>query len=157
MEKKESNYNLYEVIEKALGNTRIEQEKITNEPEIIGAILEGVYNSSLENRLKIYYEYEKHYLDVLKDYKEEIKFASALLEDVRKERANFFSEKLKEVSDTLKETGVDDNVRCQWIKELVKSYTGSLDVSSQLAEEHIVETVNEIKNKETEIVKQFKK
>jgi len=51
---------------------------------------------------------------------------------------------------------VDDKVRSEWIKELVKSYTGSLDMSSKLAEEHIVETINEIKQKEQEIIKKVK-
>lgn len=119
-------------------------------------ICEEVSSDKLSADLKIYFEYEKHYLDMLKEYKEEIKFAAALQEDIRKERASFFSEKLKDVSSTLKETGVDDKVRCEWIKELVKSYTGSLDMSSKLAEEHVEETINEIKHKEQELIKKVK-
>jgi len=125
--------------------------------EIVEKILDEVYNERLRSQLNIYYEYEKHYLDMLKEYKEEIKFASTLQEDLRKERANFFSEKLKEVSATLKDTGVDDKVRGEWIKELVKSYTGSLDISEKLVEEHVVETFNDIKGTEKEIVEQVKK
>ncbi len=125
--------------------------------EIVEKILDEVYNERLRSQLNIYYEYEKHYLDMLKEYKEEIKFASTLQEDLRKERANFFSEKLKEVSATLKDTGVDDKVRGEWIKELVKSYTGSLDISEKLVEENVVETFNDIKGKEKEIVEQVKK
>lgn len=125
--------------------------------KIIEQILDEVYNERLKSQLNIYYEYEKHYLDMLKEYKEEIKFASTLQEDLRKERANFFSEKLKEVSATLKDTGVDDKVRGEWIKELVKSYTGSLDISDKLVEEHVVETFNDIKGKQKEIVEQIKK
>ena len=119
-------------------------------------ILEEVRSDKLRIELEIYYGYEKHYLDMLKEYKEEIKFAAALQEDIRKERASFFSERLKDVSSTLKETGVDDKIRSEWINELVKSYTGSLDMSSKLAEEHIVETINEIKQKEQEIIKKVK-
>ena len=125
--------------------------------EIIEQILDEVYNVRLEAQLKTYYEYEKHCLDMLKEYKEEIKFASALQEDLRKERAKFFSEKLKEVSATLKDAEVDDKVRGEWIKELVKSYTRSLDISDKLVEEHVVETINDIKGKQKEIVEQIKK
>ncbi len=134
-----------------------EGKLLYSDVEIVEKILDEVYNERLRSQLNIYYEYEKHYLDMLKEHKEEIKFASTLQEDLRKERANFFSEKLKEVSATLKDTGVDDKVRGEWIKELVKSYTGSLDISEKLVEENVVETFNDIKGKEKEIVEQVKK
>ena len=59
--------------------------------------------ATLQEKLKVLYEYEKNYLELIKEYKEEIKFAAALQEDLRKERTKFFSEALKEVSQTLKE------------------------------------------------------
>ncbi len=148
--------NLYAKIEK-LFEENSEGELLYSTDEIIKQILDEVYNERLKTQLNTYYEYEKHYLDILKEYKEEIKFASTLQEDLRKERANFFSEKLKEVSATLKDTGVDEKVRGEWIKELVKSYTGSLDISDKLVEEHVVETINDIKGKQKEIVEQIKK
>ena len=148
--------NLYAKI-KNLFEENSEGELLYSTDEIIKQILDEVYNERLKTQLNTYYEYEKHYLDMLKEYKEEIKFASTLQEDLRKERANFFSEKLKEVSATLKDTGVDDKVRGEWIKELVKSYTGSLDISDKLVEEHVVETINDIKGKQKEIVEQIKK
>ena len=148
--------NLYERIQKLL---KVDSEggRLYSDDKIIEQILDEVYAERLKSQLYIYYEYEKHYLDMLKEYKEEIKFASTLQEDLRKERANFFSEKLKEVSATLKDTGVDDKVRGEWLKELVKSYTGSLDISEKLVEEHVVETINDIKGKQKEIVEQIKK
>lgn len=148
--------NLYERIQKLL-EVDSESKLLYSVDLITEKILDEVYNERLKSQLDIYYEYEKHYLDMLKEYKEEIKFASTLQEDLRKERANFFSEKLKEVSATLKDTGVDDKVRGEWIKELVKSYTGSLDISDKLVEEHVVETINDIKGKQKEIVEQIKK
>ena len=48
-------------------------------------------------KLELLYEYEKHYLELIKGYKEEIKFASALQEDLRRERSQFFTQTLKEV------------------------------------------------------------
>lgn len=148
--------NLYGRIQKLL-EIDSESKLLYSVDLITEKILDEVYNERLKSQLDIYYEYEKHYLDMLKEYKEEIKFASTLQEDLRKERANFFSEKLKEVSATLKDTGVDDKVRGEWIKELVKSYTGSLDISDKLVEEHVVETINDIKGKQKEIVEQIKK
>ncbi|EQB5732473.1 nickel transporter, partial [Enterobacter hormaechei] len=59
---------------------------------------------SLKNKLEVLYSFEKNYLELIKSYKEEIKFASTLQEDLRKERSKFFSETLKEVSLTLSES-----------------------------------------------------
>ncbi|MCQ8105156.1 hypothetical protein NP590_13655 [Methylomonas sp. SURF-2] len=100
---------------------------------------------TLQERLRILYEYEKNYLELIKEYKEEIKFAATLQEDLRKERTKFFSEALKEVSITLKESQVDSKVASIWIKELVDSYTKSLDLSSGLIEEHTLDMIGEIR------------
>ncbi len=42
---------------------------------------------SLKNKLEVLYSFEKNYLELIKSYKEEIKFASTLQEDLRKERS----------------------------------------------------------------------
>jgi hypothetical protein len=111
-----------------------------------------VYNSALNSKLSLLFEYEKHYLDLVKDYKEEIKFAASLQEDIRKERANFFASTLKEVSKTLKDTDVDSKVTASWIEELVSSYTKSLDLSSDLAKEQTFETFGVLKKESKESV-----
>ena len=102
-------------------------------------------NTKLNERLEIYWKYEEHYLKVLKEYKEELKFVAALQEDLRKERAKFFAETLKEVSKTLAETKVDQGVQNAWIQNLVQSYTQSLDMSSELVQETAVQTLADIK------------
>lgn len=102
-------------------------------------------NTKLSERLEIYWKYEEHYLKVLKEYKEELKFVAALQEDLRKERAKFFAETLKEVSKTLSETKVDQGVQNAWIQNLVQSYTQSLDMSSELVQETAVQTMADIK------------
>ncbi|MGR5432675.1 nickel transporter [Vibrio owensii] len=100
----------------------------------------------LKTKLEVLYNFEKNYLELVKEYKEEIKFASTLQEDLRKERAKFFSETLKEVSHTLSESQVDGDVASKWLKELVDSYTKSLDLSSSLIEEHTLDTIGKIRS-----------
>ncbi|RMG41150.1 MAG: nickel transporter [Methanobacteriota archaeon] len=101
----------------------------------------------LQLMLQILYEYEKRYLDLIREYKEEIKLSATIQEDLRKERTNFFSEALKEVSNTLKESQVDSDIASQWIKELVNSYTRSLDICSGLIEEETISMIGEIRRK----------
>ncbi|MEC6906678.1 MULTISPECIES: nickel transporter [Photobacterium] len=100
----------------------------------------------LKTKLEILYNFEKNYLALVKEYKEEIKFASTLQEDLRKERSKFFSETLKEVSHTLSESQVDGAVASKWLEELVDSYTKSLDLSSSLIEEHTLDTIGKIRS-----------
>ncbi len=88
--------------------------------------------STLRERLDILYEQEKKHLDLLKEYKEEIKFAHTMQEDLRRERSGFFAQTLKEVSATLQDAPVDKSVAADWVRELVRSYTASLDVSGDV-------------------------
>jgi len=106
----------------------------------------------LRERLSILFEYEKNYLNLVKEFKEEIKFIGMLQEDLRKERAKFFSDTLKEVSESLRDTQVASDVANQWIKELVDSYTRSLDLSTGLVEEQTVDTMGQIRKQAKEAV-----
>ena len=115
-------------------------------------LIEVTSNKILREKMEILYQYEKHYLDILKDYKEEIKFAASLQEDIRKERAKFFAETLKDVSDTLKSTEVDKNIISEWTRDLVKSYTKSLDASSLLATEQVRDILSNIQKESKETI-----
>ena len=106
---------------------------------------EQLATSKLKERLQLLFEYEKNYLSLIKEFKEEIKFVGSLQEDLRKERAKFFSDTLQEVSSALKDSQVASDVASQWIQELVNSYTKSLDVSSGLIEEHTFDTIGDIR------------
>lgn len=108
-------------------------------------IEEKVALTCMKNKLDLLFEYEKHYLSLIKEYKEEIKFASSLQEDLRKERANFFSATLREVYATLQATKVGPEMESLWLQRLVASYTESLDLSSELAKENTLARVSELK------------
>lgn len=143
------------VINSVLENIEIDrQQKEIIVKNLEQSLKDTIDLSSLQQRLGILYEYEKNYLELVKNYKEEIKFASTIQEDLRKERAKFFAETLKEVSGTLKESQVDGSVASKWVEELVNSYTKSLDLSSGLVEEHTLETIGKLREDAKESVKQ---
>ncbi|MCT0254472.1 hypothetical protein KQ311_11660 [Synechocystis sp. CS-94] len=112
-------------------------------------LLKSIYDLIVEiendNKLSILYEYEKHYLELLQQHKDEIKFANSIQEDLRRERAQFFTYGLREVCETLKNSGVDDQIASTWIQELVHSYTKSLDISSDLAANQVIDKISELK------------
>jgi len=138
--------SVFDAIEKAL-------EEIEIDPKLKSLLIENlmfkinqkVNMTTLSIKLQTLYEYEKHYLELIKEYKEEIKFANTIQEDLRKERAKFFAETLDDVSETLKKAQVDDKVASKWLEELVNSYTKSLDLSSGLIEENTLETIGKLK------------
>lgn len=107
-----------------------------NEVEIPNELLET------EAKLELLYQYERHYLNLIKEYKEEIKFANTLQEDLRRERSQFFTQTLKDVVQTMKNAEVDKNIAAQWLEDLVSSYSKSIDLSSDLAKTHVIQVLN---------------
>lgn len=148
--------SLYEVISQSIDSV-LENYELTENTQTNKAITQQIKQVinlkvapqieliELKNKLDILFEYEKNYLTLLKDFKEEIKFANALQEDLRKERAKFFSEILREVSSTLSQAQVEESVASSWIQDLVKSYTNSLNLSSNLVDENILNTIGKIR------------
>ena len=134
------------IIDDCFSNIEIDKNiKETIKKTIVLNFDEFTATSKLKERLQLLFEYERNYLSLIKEFKEEIKFVGTLQEDLRKERAKFFSDTLKEVSDAMKDAQVSSDVASQWIQELVNSYTKSLDVSAGLVEEHTFDTVGEIR------------
>lgn len=107
-------------------------------------------------KLELLFQYEKHYLEMIKGYKEEIKFAASLQEDLRRERSQFFTQTLREVIQTLQTQEIDKKVASQWIEELVASYTKSIDLSSDLAKTHVVQVLNIFKEEAKQEVSKAK-
>ena len=113
-----------------------EEETMPNDTEITGQL------SETKAKLELLYRYEQHYLELIKEYKEEIKFANSLQEDLRRERSQFFTQTLKDVIQTMEAAAVDKTVSAQWIQELVASYTKSIDLSGDLAKTHVIEILS---------------
>ncbi len=134
-----------------------ELKKVSSLSESYSEYVSRIVNEKVENpmrdkKLEILYNHEKHFLDILKEYKEEIKFAASLQAEIRKEESTFFSSTLKEVCNSLKETQIDSKCQAKWIFDLVSSYTSSLRLSSQLAEEHVINLLGEIQKEASEII-----
>ncbi|WP_124795188.1 hypothetical protein [Conchiformibius steedae] len=87
----------------------------------------------------------QNYLTLLRTFKDEIKFAYELQQNLRKERAKFFSQTLREVSATLAQAQVDESIASMWVQDLVKSYTSSLDLSANLVDENTMNTISQIR------------
>lgn len=148
------NIDYKSLIAKSLANNDIPAEAIDKiAADILARISGPSALDDMKTRLDILFDYEKKYLELVKEFKEEIKFAGSIQEDLRKERAKFFSDTLKEVSLTLQECQVESSVASVWLKDLVGSYTKSLDLSSGLIEETVVDTIGKIREEARSISK----
>lgn len=149
----ETRMHVIELIDGYLSTTELDASTRESIKRVIkNNLAESATTGHIKERLSILFEYEKNYLGLIQEFKEEIKFVGALQEDLRKERAKFFSATLKEVSDTLQDSQVTSEVASKWIQELVGSYTKSLDFSSGLVEENTFDMIGEIRRQAKESV-----
>lgn len=110
----------------------------------------------IARKMQIYYEYERHYFDLAKEYKDEIKFIHGLQEELRKERSKFFGETLERVFISLNNAKVSDGAIAAWTSELVKAYTGSLDSSEHIVNENLSVMIGEIRDKMNNTISSIK-
>lgn len=144
---------LIPILEECFKGVQIdEQAKAAIIKTILLNVREFNATSHLQQRLDLLYQHEKSYLALIKEFKEEIKFIGSMQEEIRKERSRFFSDTLKEVTKALDDAKVSDEVTSQWLRELVATYTRSLDLSSSLIEEHTTDTIGEIREQAQRIV-----
>lgn len=105
---------------------------------------------SLNQKLNLFYTFEKNYLELIKEHKEEIKFVHSVQEDLRRERSNFFTQILKDASESLKKAEIDSKIASTWLQELVSCYTKSLDLSNEIVSTHTVDIIGELRSKKSE-------
>ncbi|WP_428565688.1 MAG: hypothetical protein ACP59X_05000 [Solidesulfovibrio sp. DCME] len=106
---------------------------------------------SLNKKLDLFYTFEKNYLMLIKEHKEEIKFVHSVQEDLRRERSNFFTQILKDASESLKKAEIDSKIASSWLQELVSCYTKSLNLSNEIVSTHSVDIIGELRAKKSEV------
>ena len=107
------------------------------------------FGEELDARLRRFFEMERQCLQTVKEYKEEIKFMQSVQEDIRRERAQFFSSTLRDVSQNLRDAQVDSPVASRWLQELVDSYTQSLNLSDGLVRSSSIDLIGQIRKMAT--------
>ena len=114
--------------------------------EIISAVVKHLDSLNLQTNLDLLYDYEKNYLPLLKDYKNEIEFIIKHQENLRQEEVSFFENSLKEISQIMSDIDVEPNIRSKWLIELVENHKKSLGVSRDFLENNTVELIAKLKN-----------
>lgn len=96
--------------------------------------------------IHVLFEYEKHYMELVRKYSQEIKFIEDMLRDFREEQTKFYEESLPEITRKLNEDkGIDDEMKKVWLKRLSTNVNRSFSLSETLITDYATKNINEFK------------
>lgn len=108
---------------------------------------EDIPVSKKDKSIQVLYDYEKHYMDLVRKYSSEIEFVSKQLMEFRKEQKEFYDIVLPKIIDKLNgEKAIDDDTRKVWMKRFVDNMDKSFSLSETLINDYVVKTIDEFKN-----------
>lgn len=96
--------------------------------------------------IQVLYEYEKHYLEMIKKYSEEIKFIQDMLVGFREEQETFYYKVLPDIIDKLnRDDGVDEEMKRIWLRRLSTNIERSFNLSETLINDYATKSLDEFK------------
>lgn len=108
---------------------------------------EDIPVSKKDKSIQVLYDYEKHYMDLVRKYSSEIEFVSKQLMEFRKEQKEFYDIVLPKIIAKLNgEKAIDDDTRKVWMKRFVDNMDKSFSLSETLINDYVVKTIDEFKN-----------
>lgn len=107
-----------------------------------------------EPAIQVLYEYEKHYLDLLRKYSSEIQFIENMLKEFREEQTKFYEKTLPQITKKLNEdSGIDNEIKKVWIKRLSENVDRSFNMSETLINDYTTKKIDEFKTAVNEKLK----
>ncbi|MBR4903891.1 MAG: hypothetical protein IKZ53_04405 [Selenomonadaceae bacterium] len=82
-----------------------------------------------EPTAQMLYDYEEHYMRLVKSYRHEIEFINDLHTTHTQEVKNFYANDLPAIQRKLAAEPIADDVRCEWLKHLEQHMNKSFDMS----------------------------
>ena len=89
------------------------------------------------------YEYERHYMRLVKDFRHEIEFIDELHNKHAREVKNFYGEDLPAIMKKLASEAIDDDVRREWLKNLEEHMSKSFEMSQKFLDVLTTKKVDE--------------
>lgn len=117
----------------------------------MGDIFSSYNNLSVpENATKaeLLFMAEKHYNQLIRDFRDEIDFIEGKLESIRQEQIQFYTQTLPEIAGMLRENNSIPQDRVQeWLNVLIEEMGNSFKMSDELVRHYYTENLNEFKSK----------
>lgn len=94
--------------------------------------------------VQVLYEYEKHYMELIRKYGEEIQFIQDLLAKQREEYVTFYEKTLPDIRKKLTEDeGIDEEMRRVWLNRLTTNVERSFSLSETLINDYATKNLHE--------------
>lgn len=97
--------------------------------------------------IQVLYDYEKHYMELLKKYSTEITMIHNMLKEFRDEQKTFYGTVLPKIIQKLKEDdGIDSKIKSVWVEQLTANMERSFSLSESLINDFAIKNINQFKN-----------
>lgn len=99
-----------------------------------------------EESLQALFDYEQHYMELVKKHSPEITMIATMLEDLRKEQTEFYMHTLSEIKEKLKQDpAISNEMRELWLNRLMDNMNRSFELSEKLLTNYMTKKVEEFK------------
>lgn len=109
------------------------------------SMFEDISPRKQEPTLQVLYDYEKHYMELIRQHKNEIVFIENMLKDYRQENIDFFNNQLSKISQKLDAEHIDKDVKNAWLKRLEENMNRSFAISEKLITDYTTKKLDEFK------------
>lgn len=104
--------------------------------------------------IHVLFEYEKYYMELVREYSNEIRFIAGMLSEFRIEQTKFYEETLPQISHSLTEDqSVDDEMKKLWLKRLSTNMDRSFLISEKLITDYATKSIDEFRKAAEEKMK----
>lgn len=109
------------------------------------SMFEDISSRKQEPTLQVLYDYEKHYMELIRQHKNEIVFIENMLKDYRQENIDFFNNQLSKISQKLDAEHIDKDMKNAWLKRLEENMNRSFAISEKLITDYTTKKLDEFK------------
>lgn len=109
------------------------------------SMFEDISPRKQEPTLQVLYDYEKHYMELIRQHKNEIVFIENMLKDYRQENIDFFNNQLSQISQKLDAEHIDKDMKNAWLKRLEENMNRSFAISEKLITDYTTKKLDEFK------------
>lgn len=97
--------------------------------------------------IQVLYDYEKHYMELVRKYSPEISMIASMLGDLRNEQEQFYNEVLPQIVKKLnQDVGIDNEMRNIWLRRLTTNIDRSFVLSETLLNDYTTKGIDEFKS-----------
>ena len=109
------------------------------------SMFEDISPRKQEPTLQVLYDYEKHYMELIRQHKNEIIFIENILKDYRQENIDFFNNQLSRISQKLDAEHINKDMKNAWLKRLEENMNRSFAISEKLITDYTTKKLDEFK------------